>query len=166
MSALVDWMSTVATPWTDLYSGSLLTEAAVMFLHLGGVVAAGGIAFTLDRAVLRTGRSGWPERPDLARELHESHLAVLLGLGAVFASGIALTLADPSVFLMSWIYWAKMGIVGLLLVNGLFLKNAGDRLRSEPADDRAFDGLRNAAMRSAALWAVSVLAGIAITLYA
>lgn len=166
MSAFADWLSGVAAPWVDFYSGSLLTETAVTFLHLGGILAAGGIAFTLDRAVLRAGRRGWPERPDLARELHESHVAVLVGLAGVFLSGIALTLADPSVFLVSWIYWAKMAAVAFLLVNGFFLERAGERLLAEPESDAAFLGLRGAAIRSATLWAMSMLGGVAITLYA
>lgn len=166
MSALVDWIGNVAQPWVDFYSGSSMTETVVMFLHLGGMVAAGGIAFTLDRAVLRTGKNGWPRRPDLARELHQSHRAVIGGLGVVMLSGLALTAADPTVFLVSWIYWAKMAAVVLLLVNGLFLKRSGERLLAEPEDEGAFRKLRVAALRSAALWALSVLGGVAITMYA
>ncbi|MGD8282308.1 MAG: hypothetical protein PVJ80_06480 [Gemmatimonadota bacterium] len=166
MSALADWLANLAMPWIDFYADSMAAEAAVMFLHLGGIVAAGGIAFTLDRAVLRAGRGGWPRRPDLARELHESHVAVLIGLAAVFVSGIALTMADPTIFLVSWVYWAKMFAVALLLLNGFFLKRAGDRLLAEPEDDVAFRGLRTAAIRSGALWGLTVLGGVAVTLYA
>lgn len=165
MSALVDWIAGVAQPWVDFYSGSATTETVVMFLHLGGMVAAGGIAFTLDRAVLRAGRNGWPRRPDLARELHQSHRAVIAGLAVVMLSGLALTASDPSTFLVSWIYWAKMAAVTLLLVNGLFLKRAGERLLAEPEDEGAFRRLRTSAVRSATLWALSVLGGVAITMY-
>jgi hypothetical protein len=166
MTALVDWIANVAQPWVDFYSGSAVTETVVMFLHLGGMVAAGGIAFTLDRAVIRAGKHGFPRRPDLARELHQSHRAVIGGLGVVMLSGLALTASDPTVFLESWIYWAKMAAVVLLLVNGLFLKRSGERLLAQPDDEGAFHKLRVAALRSATLWAVSVLAGVAITMYA
>lgn len=166
MSALADWIANVARPWADFYSGSSVTETVVMFLHLGGMVAAGGIAFTLDRAVLRAGKHGWPRRPDLARDLHQSHQAVIGGLGVVMLSGLALTAADPTTFLVSWVYWAKMVTVALLLVNGLYLKRSGERLLAEPEDEGAFRKLRLAAVRSAALWALSVLGGVAITMYA
>ncbi len=166
MSALADRLASLLQPWVDFYSGSSATETVVMFLHLGAVVAAGGIAFTLDRAVLRANRNGWPERTDLARELHESHLAVIAGLAAVFVSGVALTASDPTVFLVSWVYWAKMLVVALLLLNGLFLKRAGDHLVQEPHDEGAFRRLRVAAVRSGTLWALSVLAGVALTIYA
>lgn len=166
MHALVDWISTALGPWSDLYADHSSVEAAVMFLHLGGVVAAGGLAFTLDRAVLRSHHHGWPRRRDLARELHLSHRAVLVGLGVVFVSGVALTAADADVFLVSWIYWAKLALVAALLVNGWFLKRSGERLLAAPDDEGAFQGLRTAAIRSGGLWAMSLLAGIAITLYA
>lgn len=166
MSGLVDWISGLTAPWSDFYNSSAGWETTIMFLHLGGMVAAGGIAFTLDRAVLRSHRHGWPHRPDLARELHQSHLAVIAGLIVVFMSGLALTLADPSVFLVSWIYWAKMAAVILLLANGYSLKRSGEQLLEAPEDDGAFRRLRHAATRSAVLWAVSVLGGVAITMYA
>lgn len=166
MQALLDWISGVVAPWSDFYNSSAGTETVVMFLHLGGMVAAGGLAFTLDRAVLRSNRSGWPLRPDLARELHQSHNAVIGGLVVVFLSGIALTAADPGVFLVSWIYWAKMLAVVLLLANGWTLKRSGERLMKAPADEGAFRKLRSAATRSAALWAAAVLGGVAITMYA
>lgn len=165
MNALMDWIVASTAGWSDLYANSQALEATVMFLHLGGMVAAGGLAFTLDRAVLRSTR-GWPHRDDLARELHASHRAVLVGLLVVFASGAALTASDPQVFLGSWIYWAKMGTVLLLLGNGWFLKQSGERLLEDPANEGAFQGLRRAAVRSAGLWALSVLGGIVITLYA
>lgn len=166
MHALVDWIAGLVGPWSDLYADHAGVETWVMFLHLGGVVAAGGVAYTLDRAVLRSHRHGWPRRPDLARALHLSHGAVLGGLAVVFVSGLALTAADARVFLLSWVYWAKMAVVGVLLVNGWFLKRSGERLLEAPEDDEAFRGLRTAAVRSGGLWALSILAGVIITLYA
>lgn len=166
MHALVDWLASALAPWSDLYVDHAGVEAAVMFLHLGGVVAAGGLAFTLDRAVLRSHRHGWPRRTHLARELHLAHGAVLGGLAVVLLSGVALTAADPTIFLLSWIYWAKMGVVVVLLANGWLLKRSGARLLTAPDDEGAFRKLRRAALRSAGLWAVSLAAGVAITLYA
>jgi hypothetical protein len=165
MHALLDWVVSSTSWWADLYSSSQALEATVMFLHLGGMVAAGGLAYTLDRAVFRSSR-GWPHRDDLATELHASHGAVIGGLVVVFASGVVLTASDPGVFLTSWVYWAKMVTVVLLLGNGWFLKRSGERLLEDPRNEGAFLALRRAAMRSAGLWALSVLGGIAITLYA
>jgi len=166
MSALAEWIGSVVSPWASLYADSAAVETAVMFLHLGGMVAAAGIAFTMDRAVFRSARHGWPHRKDLARQLHHSHGAILVGLGFVMLSGIALTLSDPEIFLESWIYWAKMAAVALLLANGWFLKRAGEELLKDPDDEGAFHRLRVSALRSGGLWALSLLGGIAITMYA
>ena len=166
MTAFAEWLASVLAPWSDLYSSSTALETVVVFLHLGGMLAAGGIAFTLDRAVLRSARHGWPTRTDLATELHQSHRAVLSGLAVVLLSGLALTAADPSVFLVSPIYWVKMAIVVFLLGNGWFLQRAGERLLAAPEDADAFRGLKSSALRSAGLWAASLLGGVALTLYA
>ena len=166
MQHLLDIIARVSQPWIDFYGSSAGIETTIMFLHLGGMVAAGGLAFTLDRAVMRTGRSQGLDRADLARELHQSHKAVIIGLFVVLASGMALTAADPTTFLVSWIYWAKMAVVLLLLANGYTLKRSGERLLEDPTSDGAFLGLRRAAVRSAGLWALSVLGGVAITMYA
>ena len=49
MQHLLDVIAGVVQPWTDYYASSSGIETTVMFLHLGGMVAAGGLAFTLDR---------------------------------------------------------------------------------------------------------------------
>ena len=164
MSGLVDALAAMTAPWADLYAESTVIETAVLFLHLGGMLAAGGLAFTLDRAVIRSAR-GWPDRGQLAREIHASHGAVLGGLAVVFLSGAMLTASDPGFYLLSIVFWAKMGVVVLLLVNGWFLKRAGEHLLAEPESEGAFRALRGAALRSGGLWALSVLAGVAVTLY-
>ena len=166
MGALAEWLGSMLAPWSDVYSSSSPLEIAVMFLHLGGVMAAGGLAFTLDRAVLGSGRSGGASRSDLARDLHAAHGAVLAGLAVVLISGIALTAADPTVFLVSRVYWVKMAVVVVLLANGWLLKRAGEDLLAAPDDPGAFGRLRASAIRSGALWALALLSGIALTVYA
>lgn len=165
MDGLLSAIGGLTAPWADLYGSSATLGTLVMFLHLGGTVAAGGLAVTLDQAVLRSGGDGWPLRPDLARILHRSHGAVIGGLGVVFLSGLLLTASDPEWFLVSPLYWAKMAAVALLLLNGWFLKRAGDRLREEPDDPDAFRSLRRSALRSGALWALTLLVGVAMTMY-
>lgn len=165
MTALPEWIASLVAPWSDLYSSSSALEAIVVFLHLGGMLAAGGLAFTMDRAVLRSARDGWPAKEALAREIHQAHGAVLAGLGVVLVSGLALTLSDPTTFLESGIYWAKMITVVLLLANGWLLKRAGERVLAAPDDEAAFRRLRTSALRSSGLWMLSVLGGVAVTTF-
>lgn len=165
MSALAKHLADLFGPWIDYYGGSNAAETVVTFLHLGGLFAAGGLAFALDRAVLRSGRNPLPRRQDVARDLGYAHKAILIGLGVVAVSGLAMTAADPKTYLVSAIFWLKMGAVALLLANGWFLKRAGQRLVEEPDAPVAFRRLRRAAVRSMGLWAVTVLAGVALTVY-
>ncbi len=165
MAALAKHLADLFGPWIDYYGGSSAAETVVTFLHLGGLFAAGGLAFALDRAVLRSGRHPLPRREDVARDMGHAHKAILLGLGVVALSGLAMTAADPKTYMVSKIFWVKMGAVLLLLANGWFLKRAGERLVEEPDAPTAFRRLRRAAVRSMGLWAVTVLAGVALTVY-
>jgi hypothetical protein len=163
MAALARYLAHVFAPWVDLYANSFAVETAVVFLHVGGLVLAGGLAWTLDRAVLRSARGPWPARSELARDLGLAHRTVLAGLSVVVASGIALLAADPKTFLVSWIFWTKMALVLLLLLNGWLLKRAGERVAAAPEADLPFRSLHRAAIRSVSLWTLTVLAGVALS---
>lgn len=163
MAALAQYLAHLFAPWVNLYSDSLVVETTVIFLHVGGLVVAGGLAWTMDRAVLRSARNPHPARAELAHELGLSHGVVLIGLTVVVASGMALVASDPKTFLLSWIFWTKMALVLLLLFNGWLLKRAGEDLAAEPEGDLAFDRLHGAARRSVTLWALTILAGAALS---
>jgi hypothetical protein len=163
MAALAQYLAHLFAPWVNLYADSLPVETTVVFLHVGGLVVAGGLAWTLDRSVLQSPGGSHPARAELARELGGAHGTVLVGLGVVFLSGLALTAADPKTFLVSWIFWTKMALVVLLLFNGWLLKRAGERLAADPEADVSFRRLRRAAIRSTSLWALTILAGVALS---
>lgn len=165
MAALAKYLADVLSPWINYYNYSNAAELIITFLHLGGLFAAGGLAFGMDRAVLRSGRHPLPSREDVARELGQAHKVILIGLGVVVLSGLAMTASDPKTYLISKIFWLKMGAVVLLLGNGWVLKRAGERLLEEPDAPTGFRRLRRAAIRSMGLWMVTVLAGVALTVY-
>lgn len=168
MTALVNGLQ----PWADLYRDSVTVQALVLFGHLGGILLAGGLAVTADRTVLRVRGTRPGVRIALLRNLRRTHGFVLAGLAVVALSGIARLLADVRIFLPSWIFWLKMVLVAALLVNGRALQREGLRLRSvmeggaEPRDPAQLPGwprLRAASMRSASLWAATILVGILLT---
>jgi uncharacterized membrane protein len=187
MTALVETLAGLARPWADFYGDSSLAQSAVAFLHFGGLVTAGGLAFAADRAALRAWRRPDEERRRYLRELAATHRPVLIGLAVVVLSGLAMLLADVEALLPSPVFWMKMGAFALLLLNGLTIRRA-ERMLSAPAPEPAagaageepdrdapprpqrradpeapWRSLRRAALRSAGLWLTVLLLGTLLT---
>jgi hypothetical protein len=152
MISLVQMAAGYAKPWADLYSDSSMVKAVVVFLHLSGLLAAGGFALSADRATLRLGRLTESERLDFVRELGDTHRPVLLGLSLVIFTGILMLLADVETLLPSTVFWLKMGGFALLMLNGLTLQRAERRLSGGRHTAAAWRNLHWAALRSAGLW--------------
>lgn len=146
--------------WAHLYSDRKAVSEAVTFVHLGGVLLAGGLAVSADRATLRLARV--ESLPSASRawaldEIAGVHRLVLIGLAVVFASGLLQTLADLGTYLSSVVYWSKMGLVGALLGNGWI------RLRAERAVKAgvtaSWSAYRRTSIASLILWFALVLLG-------
>ena len=163
---MMEILASLTQPWADLYGGSTLLQGLVTFLHIGGVVVAGGFALASDRSTFRV--SGRPAaiRREHISELGAVHTPVLWALGIVLVSGVALLLADVETFLPSWFFWLKMGLVAVLLVNGLTVQKAEKGLVKNPEDNAAWKRLRWAAGRSVVLWGVVLLLGVLLPLEA
>jgi hypothetical protein len=163
-------LKTVATavkPWASLYSDSRAVSSAVTFLHLGGLLFAGGLAVASDRATFRALRGNDEDRSRLLVDLGSAHAWVVAGLCVIFMSGLLLALSDVKTFWTSPIYWTKMSLVVLLLANGTLLQRTerelrgGDLLTQSTAPrQRLWSRLRFAAATSMMLWTAIVLAGV------
>lgn len=179
MTAFVETLATAAQPWADLYGGSAVLAGIVAFVHVGGLLVAGGLALAADRGVLRHGTRPWAERRTFLGELAATHGVVLAGLAAVVVSGLLMLAADVEALLPSPVFWAKMGGFALLLLNGLVLQKAeravaasADPAADAPADapdpgpadgERRWRALRMASVRSAALWFAVLFLGTLLT---
>ena len=75
-------------------------------------------------------------------------------------SGLLLFAADVETFLYSRVFWIKMALVVLLLVNGAILTYA-ERRATRGHD--AWGHLRGTAITSLALWLTITFAGVALT---
>jgi hypothetical protein len=80
---------------------------------------------------------------------------------------LLLALSDVKTFATSVVYWTKMGLVALLLANGLLLRGTERELRagsllsqSTPPGKKLWSRLRFAAAASMTLWTAIVLAGV------
>ena len=150
-------------PWNDYYSHSKGAETVVQFLHIGGLLLAGGLAVASDRGTLRTVRGVVTDRAHQLRELAAVHRWVITGLVVVVLSGLALLTADIETFFGSWIFWTKMGLVALLLLNGLIMLRAESALAKDAAPaSPAWGSLRRGAIASLALWFTITALGVAI----
>ena len=150
-------------PWNDFYSHSKPAETIVQYLHIGGLVMAGGLAIASDRGTLRALRIAAADRSHYTRELAAVHRWVLTGLTIVVLSGLALLASDIESFFGSWIFWTKMGLVVLLLLNGLQMTRIEAALRSDATDvSPHWSQLRRTAITSLVLWFVIAAFGVSL----
>lgn len=169
LTSLAHWLQ----PWADLFRSSAALQAVALFGHLGGIALAGGFAVATDRIILRVRLSTAAIRTRALRHMRRVHRFVLGGLTLAIITGIATLLADVQDLLPSWIFWLKMLLVSALLFNGGLLRREGRQLlaamdahgiddpKEVPGD--GWSRLRDAAARSAILWAVTILVGILLT---
>jgi hypothetical protein len=167
ISSILQAVATAAKPWASLYSDSTAVSSAVTFFHLGGLLFAGGLAVASDRATFRALRGTDEDRSRLLVDLGNAHSWVLAGLSVIFVSGILLALSDVKTFGYSPVYWTKMSLVVLLLLNGALLQRTERKLRagnlltqSTAPRQRLWSRLRFAAATSMVLWTAIVLAGV------
>ncbi len=150
--------------WASFYDHHHAVSVGVRYLHLVGLVTGGGTALAADRRVLGALRAEPARQAAVAAELRASHRVVVPALALVMATGALMTASDTGTFFSSRLYWAKLGLVALLLLNGLALLAA----------ERAFERGRTASwsrlgMASAAsllLWLAILLAGVWLTVAA
>ena len=153
-------------PWQSLYSNSKTTETVVTSAHLVAMLFGGGFAVAADRATLRATAQNADGRRRLLQELGTVHRPVLIALGFLFVSGVALATADVDTFAKSPAFAVKLVLVALLLGNGFVLTRTEAALRGAPAsgadqprEDRLWRRLRTTARLSLLLWTVTVVAG-------
>jgi hypothetical protein len=144
---LQGWLDT----WSAVYSNHASLRTAIEFAHVGGLLAGGGSAFAADLAIMRG------SDPKL---LKNTHALVVGGLAALVVSGVLLFAADVDTYLYSRVYWTKIALVAVLLVNGAVLWRSGRRVTA--GDDRAWPTLRYTAIISLILWFATTLAGAAL----
>ena len=153
-------MKELLDTWSSIYANHGGLRTSVSFLHVGGLLIGGGCAVASDFAVLAATRArtvaAWAEFqvPD------RTHRLVVAGLLALFVSGMLLFAADVDTFWHSRVFWLKMGLVVLLLANGVLLLVAERQLQL--GHPRGFTRLRNTACASLALWLATTLAGAAL----
>ena len=153
-------MAQWVTTWAAVFANHPLLRTAVDFTHVGGLVAAAGCALTADLATIAAARRTPDSREAQLRVLGRTHPIVLTGLAALTVSGLLLLGADVNTFLHSTLFWIKMGLVGLLGINGTLMLVAERRARRGVAG--SWGRLHALAIGSLVLWTVTTLVGTAL----
>jgi hypothetical protein len=151
-------------PWSLLYGDSTVLPTLVVFMHIAALVFAGGLAVTMDRATMRAARGAAEFRWRQLEELGRAHRLVLTGIVLSAITGVLLFAADLETYFGSPIYWTKMALIALLLVNGYVMTRTESRIRSSPnaEDDAGWRRLRITAAISITLWFAIAFAGVAL----
>ena len=153
-------LSHLIESWASLYANHAALRTGIEFMHIGGLVAGGGCAITADLATITAVRGGSAERTTQLHLLKQTHRIVVLGLVALVMSGLLLFGADVQTFLYSRIFWLKMGLMVLLLINGLLLLRGERQVRH--GEPQAWARLHYTAVASLVLWFLTTLAGAAL----
>lgn len=169
-AALLDKLTTLAQPFADVYADSKVLSVGTTMLHIGGLLAGGGLAIATDRAVLRMPLHDGTGQRAVLNDITSTHRLVVGALVIIAASGLMFLAADVGTFLVSPIYWAKMLAVLLLLANGIRLWRAESSLKrstnlsadNEPMPVAEWRALRASAITSLGLWFVILALGVVL----
>jgi uncharacterized membrane protein len=155
-------------PWNKFYSHSKTAVTIVVFLHIGGLLLAGGFAIAADRMTIRSINSAANARAAQLKELAATHRWVITGLVLVVISGLAMLASDIETFWGSWIYWLKMTLVILLLVNGFAMTRIEAALEADPNSETSpkWNTLHRTAIASLVLWFATTAVGVALANFA
>src|SRR5258708_1567607 len=132
--------------WNSFYSTHAAIRTLVGFIHIIGLVAGGGCAITADLATIIHARDREAARSTQLHLLERTHAIVVGGLVALTLSGLLLFAADMPTYLPSRVFWIKMALLALLIVNGALML-AGEK-RAARGEPRAWTRLHHLAVAS------------------
>jgi hypothetical protein len=152
-----DFLVHATQGWARVYADHKVLSIGVIFVHLAGLLLGGGVAAAADLQTLKAAREAESVRADHLLFLGTVHGIAIAGLTLIFLSGAAMLLADLETFWTAKTFWIKMGLVTLLLANGLLIQRA-ERVAGK-APGRGWALLKATSVASLVLWFSIVLAG-------
>lgn len=150
-------------PWSTAYSNSSVLPVALTFIHVAALMIGGGLALGADRIVLKTsGSADARVRGATADAVGDVHRIVVSALVCSLVSGVLQLAADLEALVGMRVFWLKMGLVSLLLLNGAVMLRDERALRRDPDQIAGFRALKIRAATSVVLWLGIVLAGVGL----
>ena len=148
-------------PWAEYYGRSKVAPTVVTFLHVGALILAGGFALSTDRDTFRMWNAADVLRQQHLEDINSVHSWVVGGLIVSILSGLLLFAADVKTFFTSWVFWGKMALILVLLINGYVMMRTERGMRGNTYDEAAgWLVLRRTSVLSIVLWFTISLAGI------
>jgi len=154
-------LTALVPAWESYYANHPMVRTFVVFAHVAPLIAGAGFAVTADSEVLQATYRFHERRYSVLERICASHSVVLVSLIVTIISGLLMFASDVDTFLHSTFFWTKMALVGLLIVNGAFLRYADKRAIHNP-DDLRWRPVRVAATLSMILWFVTTFIGVAL----
>jgi hypothetical protein len=159
--ALPAFLTSAVDSWAVFYDAHRMVSVAVRYLHLAGLVVGAGTALATDRRILAAAGPASPDRPATVAAVRASHRVVVPALALVVVTGALMAASDLATFLGSRLFWSKMGLVALLLLNGTGLL-AAERAAAR-GGGRGWSALVLASLASLVLWLVILFVGVWLT---
>jgi hypothetical protein len=162
---IVSWCA----PWNDLFSHSKVVAGSVVGIHIMALFIGGGLAIAADRMILRVSSADGAAQQRQLREVRAVHSLVLAGVVLLFVSGALLAASDVETFLPSPIFWVKLALAALLVINGALLTRAERALRDDASRGTSNNGsarwsrIRLLSTTSVCLWVTTAVVGIVLS---
>ena len=161
--SIVTTLAELAQPWADWFGDHKIAQRGVTWLHISGIMVAGGLAIASDRAALRVLNGTVDDRSRVLRDFSQVHRPILTGLAVVIGSGLLMMLADVEAILPSPVYLTKMGLFAALLFNGWLIQQNERQLALDPSPGNArWKRFKYSAVASIALWLLVALGGVTL----
>lgn len=167
MSVLAQ-VASALEPWNTYWHDHDAVSTGVTAAHIAAILVAGGLAIAADRMSLRVLKRSAAERAMHAAELRDVHRPVLFGLAIIVISGLLMVTSDIEEFVVQPIYWIKMGLVVVLLINGAMLQKsetrvmAGSALPPATSNEAEWARIGKFARVSMTLWVVIAIVGVVL----
>jgi hypothetical protein len=148
--------STALTWWSSYYGNHQTLSLGIRYVHLAALVVGGGAAITFDQQLRKARRAGDAARAVSLDLLDGSHRIVIPSLTLIVFSGILMTAADFETYMASRVFWTKIALILLLVINGSVLVT-GERLARRGDAQTAWRRLGVTSRTSQILWLLIVL---------
>lgn len=165
--SVIQQLAMTLEPWKTYYADHDGVSTAITAIHVAAIVIAGGLAIAADRMTLRVVKRASHDRALHIRELHDVHRPVIFALIAIVFTGLLMAASDVEEFTAKPVFWIKMGLIAVMLINGLLMQKAESRVMqdtsgSNAAADPLWSRLSTFARVSMVLWITITIAGVVL----